>query len=66
MEIKNHFIVTFNDLTDKKQDEIVRAMVRSLLDEGHDEDNEADAREKAEKEVVKACSAISYSWEIKI
>ena len=65
-KMKNYFIVTFNDLTDKKQDEIIRAMVRDILDEGHDEDNEADAREKAEKIAVEACARTSYSWEIEV
>jgi hypothetical protein len=58
-----NFIVTFSDLTDKKQDEIIRAMVRSLLDEGFDGD-EADAIEEATKRVIKACSATSYEWEV--
>ena len=60
-----NFIISFNDLTDKKQDEIIRAVVRSIVDESFDGD-EADAIEEATKIAIKACAATSYEWEVSV
>ena len=60
MEV-NNFIVAFNDLTDKKQDEIVRAVVRYILEE-----KPTLEREEVEKVVIKACAGTSYSWQIEV
>ena len=66
MKQKHYYIVEFNDLSDRKQNEIMSHLRRLLTEDVKVlADVKLDEREKAIDTLVeKACTRTSYEWEV--